>query len=285
MKRLLFTFALFVFALYTTNIKAQNLSNSGFENWSMVGFPTMTDTIDQEMPDNWTPMVSMFGLIFGGEPIEVYKSTDSHTGSYAAKFKINQNGNGGDLMSLSQTNARPDQMRFWYKKSLPSDTVNIMVGFGKYNAALDTTEMIGMGQGYLVNIETSYAEAIMPITFMTNDTPDSMMVWIDYTSGTPGGEFLIDDITFTTIGMEETSAAADFNVYPNPATDAVTIEHTSIENAQYSIYSISGQEVLSGELNETALSTTIDLNELQPGMYLLKVNSGDEIYTERIIVR
>lgn len=63
---------------------------------------------------------------------------------------------------------------------------------------------------------------------------------------------------------------AEIEIYPNPATDFLTFKN--IENQQISIYNFNGQKVLSTKI--TAENSTIDISQLNAGIYLLKSDDG-----------
>ncbi|ANW95221.1 hypothetical protein AXE80_02495 [Wenyingzhuangia fucanilytica] len=83
--------------------------------------------------------------------------------------------------------------------------------------------------------------------------------------------------TFTEAGSlsNELISAAEFNVYPNPVEDVVTIQNVDVISA--SIIGVTGKVVLSATTN------TVDLSSLSSGVYLLKVTTDNNIYVERII--
>jgi hypothetical protein len=62
----------------------------------------------------------------------------------------------------------------------------------------------------------------------------------------------------------------DISVYPNPATDYVTVKTTG--NGKYTVYDVFGRVFMSGNL---APETKLDLSMLTPGLYLLK--AGEQI--------
>lgn len=78
-------------------------------------------------------------------------------------------------------------------------------------------------------------------------------------------EFYIYD---PTIGIEE--EAAEFVVYPNPTNSNVTIRTKTFRNSQYTVTTVLGREVLSGQVN--SVKTEIDLSEFDSGVYLFKMN-------------
>ena len=91
----------------------------------------------------------------------------------------------------------------------------------------------------------------------------------------------IDDITLHRVynGTPENSIAT-FSIFPNPASDAVRVEHTKTVD-YYEIYSITG--TLIGR-RETGTSTfDIDLNDLPKGIYLINIWCYGVVQTKRIL--
>jgi hypothetical protein len=70
----------------------------------------------------------------------------------------------------------------------------------------------------------------------------------------------------------------DFTVSPNPTESRLHVS-LSDENATYEIINYLGQEVKKGKLNQDG----IDVNELNSGMYFLKVNSNQKSVSKKFI--
>ncbi len=68
------------------------------------------------------------------------------------------------------------------------------------------------------------------------------------------------------------------SLYPNPATNLINI-HGDFENAIYSIFSISGQLMSNGILEQMGNYQQIDISKLSKGMYVLKVNHSSGCWT------
>jgi polyhydroxybutyrate depolymerase len=68
--------------------------------------------------------------------------------------------------------------------------------------------------------------------------------------------------------IEETSGA-HLNVYPNPCTTKITITTNDDEDISYQIYSLLGTQLRAGRL--TSRQQNIDLSDLAPNIYLLKI--------------
>lgn len=90
--------------------------------------------------------------------------------------------------------------------------------------------------------------------------------------------WLIDHIRlieYTLMGSVNDLRKIDFGIFPNPVQDQLHL--TISDNTQlksYSIYSISGVQIINCDLSEGE-AYTIDVSELKNGMYLLEVNDID----------
>ena len=72
------------------------------------------------------------------------------------------------------------------------------------------------------------------------------------------------------------------NIYPNPASDKVIIETPDIPNQRYlSVYNLSGQEILKQTIIET--KTILDISNLDPGLYIIKVMDEQGVRVGKII--
>jgi choice-of-anchor B domain-containing protein len=81
-------------------------------------------------------------------------------------------------------------------------------------------------------------------------------------------------------GIKNNSGTSSFAVYPNPATQIVTIE--AVGSFSYALFNQLGQSVRSGKNNQQ--KTTIDLNGLAKGVYFIEIQSGKEKLRKKLIV-
>ncbi len=96
-----------------------------------------------------------------------------------------------------------------------------------------------------------------------------------------------DGVTFqnwvVTVSVENGVAAdseLSVSVYPNPASELVTIENA--ENANVIIYNIIGKEVFRSVSNSKVY--TVSLNQLSKGTYLVAVQKGNQQVTKKLSV-
>ncbi|HKC69606.1 MAG TPA: T9SS type A sorting domain-containing protein, partial [Bacteroidia bacterium] len=88
--------------------------------------------------------------------------------------------------------------------------------------------------------------------------------------------------TVTNVGIASVSAPKNVNIYPNPASSFITVE-ADAKITLIEVYDISGKVIISE--NPSAVSYTIQLNGVEPGVYFLKTEKNSQISIQKIIVR
>ena len=85
------------------------------------------------------------------------------------------------------------------------------------------------------------------------------------------------------IGIEEYSERSRINIYPNPAhtTFTISLDGLNIENGKLNIYDVTGREVYSDILRNTKYEIQ---STFSAGVYLVKVQAGDRVVTEKVVV-
>ena len=98
--------------------------------------------------------------------------------------------------------------------------------------------------------------------------------------------FVVDEGDVST-GMENNIAVALKSIYPNPASDQVSIqlEAKNLLNATLALTDLVGHEVVvrSVVLNPGNQVLTLDVSELPAGIYLLRLENGGMIKTEKLV--
>ena len=79
-------------------------------------------------------------------------------------------------------------------------------------------------------------------------------------------------------GIEE-KTKQELAIFPNPATDIITVK-TAYDSAQFTVYSITGKQVLKGFLN-----SKIDVSSLPNGIYQLEIKEGNNVSVGEFVVR
>jgi hypothetical protein len=83
------------------------------------------------------------------------------------------------------------------------------------------------------------------------------------------------------LGLDE-NTQFEYAMYPNPASNAVTVE-TTAPNSEAVIYGVNGQ-ILVTQQNTTA-TFTLNVSELADGMYWLKVSSSEGSVTKQLLIK
>jgi len=87
-----------------------------------------------------------------------------------------------------------------------------------------------------------------------------------------------------TIGIEEASENGfDINVYPNPASEQLCIELPDLSDYQVAIYTLPGKSVQTCKSNH-AKTVFINIADLAPGMYLVKIGNTQTSVVKRIVI-
>jgi len=100
-----------------------------------------------------------------------------------------------------------------------------------------------------------------------------------------------DEITINlgSVSVQEIDAASLINVYPNPASENLTISASQVDgNVTVKFYSLTGQLVKNEVLNHTngSFQQTISINEMSEGLYLVEILSEKGLLqATRVVVR
>ncbi|MBP9932268.1 MAG: T9SS type A sorting domain-containing protein [Chitinophagaceae bacterium] len=90
--------------------------------------------------------------------------------------------------------------------------------------------------------------------------------------------------TLITTGTEQLVLSGDFKVYPNPANAHLTIESSKSNIDMIEMYDIRGTRIIFREFESAQHLVKLDLN-CSPGIYLLKITSGNNIKSLKVIVK
>jgi hypothetical protein len=92
------------------------------------------------------------------------------------------------------------------------------------------------------------------------------------------------------VGIEEVASAADFRVYPNPATDRVTFDYTlaSSENVVIEMVDMVGNIVKVqnlGNMSAGANQSQITLDGIAAGIYMVNFKAGNSVSVSKLTVK
>ena len=94
---------------------------------------------------------------------------------------------------------------------------------------------------------------------------------------------MLDDFMEPTTSVSEIDPL-DLRIYPNPATDYVTVVSSDAHLDHVRIYNMHGQLVIEQSGQELG-RTQLDVASLSPGMYVIEISSGDKISTQKLQIQ
>jgi len=78
--------------------------------------------------------------------------------------------------------------------------------------------------------------------------------------------------------------ANEISIYPNPATNCVTLEFNEVIISKIEIYAITGEQIGVYEINNDII--TLDVSNFAKGLYFIKsIGINNEIYTDKILIQ
>lgn len=279
------------------------------ENWRTYNtgiFPP----VQCEAPATWFGLDSL--VIFGGQLIgpggtyvkQIFKSTDAHSGSFAArldtksqdtlgmvpgilanvKFEVTGIPDPNDpFASLSYTggtfvSTRVPSLDAWVKYTpVGGDSAGLQV-LAVLDGASTTGEDSVVGEGFLIIPQaiTSYVNVNIPIDYVDPNVVPNKLVIIAISSINEvihdGSMLFLDDVTFSGLSVKNTVAKAQqVKVYPNPVANTLHLT-TSLNGAHtFSAYNLIGQQVATQTFTGTA---TVDVSALAQGSYIYTISNA-----------
>jgi hypothetical protein len=281
---------------------AQNL-NGGMETWQnyVVGLFPPTQL---EKPAGWRcpdSLICALGpLIVPGGSFgkQLYKTTDRHGGSFAARLKTRDQDtlgvvpgimtNAQILVDISNQSysfsggaaigARVDTVKAWVKY-LPKngDTAAMVVSAVIKGAGANGDDSIVGGGIVMISGSGSYYEIAAAVDYIDAVTqPDAIQVTFFSSFDVPqdSSELYVDDVSAVgPAGISYLYTGEDFNFYPNPVHNLVYLSSKLYEPLSYVLYNAaSGQVVYKTSFRQ---SGTADISSLAAGIYLYQVKTGN----------
>ena len=301
---------------------AQNLPNSGFENWTN---PTT--------PDGWT--IKYEGIVNGLLPLSFAfgaKTMDAHSGNYALKvnpailpigegftlpgivqlgavgtFNLDMNAITGlmnldfsnvnldDLMQLRELVATgyplseaPSEVKFWYR-FLPdgNDVVRVNVVATQWNSMTNIPEIVASGTATIEETSLQYQQMNVAMS-QSGASPicDTIRVFIIVggINASVSSEFFIDDFSlkFNTWGISD-HYESRLLIYPNPTKHYFKVGMVDDQVENYlEVLDGYGKLVLRAE--NVTLNDQISTSNLMPGVYFVRLVQNNRALSSKLII-
>lgn len=106
-------------------------------------------------------------------------------------------------------------------------------------------------------------------------------------SNRPIVDVVMDSVRVTYLHLDTKAITkanlSNFNIYPNPASGQINIELENVGQAKITLMDVLGNEVYSITSNSTLMK--VDVSTYSKGIYFVKVESGNRISSEKIIIQ
>ncbi len=264
-KSSLLTFLMAASIAGTVNAQKQS-PDAGFENWVSAG--------SAENPSGWSSLNNFENYRV---PIMSFKTTDTHTGTYALRltsltaivpppFGTNKlepvTGfvflGGADMRNPGITYTdRPEVMRAFVKGTIVSGgCATITASLRKWNLHTHSRDQVGQAMYFMTASAAGYTEISIPFIYSLSDIPDTLEIKITAADIGIGGkvmagnELFIDDISFTNpSAITKKPIKEEPVVNISPVTEADNITFSSVEKINtIEIYNVLGENFYSSPL-------------------------------------
>ncbi|MDO9154346.1 MAG: T9SS type A sorting domain-containing protein [Paludibacter sp.] len=287
-----FTIVLTVLVALAITTNGQ-IPNSGFENWTTVG--------SYENPTGW----ATWNSYAAGPFYSCTKSSDHYpasVGNYSIRLENNTSLTqltGGLGMAMTDTFAYPFQPAFpisghptslcGYYKYMPQNSDTMWIRIILFNNG-----SIVMDEQITYNATAStWTPFTIPFDTYTNADSAAILISAFLPQGaTPvpyGNSVLyVDNLNFDSFiasVSEQTSVNTAFSLYPNPASDIVTLNINNANNADLTlnIYNVIGTLVKSEILKQ--YNRQINIGDLCDGIYMVEIKTKEWTKKQKLIIQ
>lgn len=206
-------------------------------------------------------------------------NSDAFEGTYCAVSKSGMSYGSNSTLTLSLNAVTNDSISFYRRFS---------VGNGWYG----TNEFRFYIDGNIVeslSSNTSWSRASFPIS------AGSHTLKFEYYCGAYGGNAGVAAIDYVNFPMDgemgpltiEENGMGILGVYPNPASEQVTITLPETDNKGYTLalFDLNGNRILTRNISGTENGYTLNVKHLASGAYILSVFNDEHVYTGKVIKR
>ena len=301
------------FLLFHSGYSQQQIPNGDLENWYN---EPVSGTHNYDQPgtgptDNWLTTLNELASVpapIGPGPVTVFKTTDAHGGTYAAKL-VSQNFTmfpsdifipgmlGTCQMVMTENRAllgracaacKPLKFTGYFKyEPVNGDSAAAVVLLSKWNTITKHRDTLGVGFFLIKEAVSQYTKFEIPVYYFTSEIEsDSISVLcvasagfnaVSFTQGKgqAGTTLYIDDLALEYASGIAQSLMPEVGVktYPNPAHGLLNVELSKqVKNGVFEIYNTSGR--LAGSEPCTLLKNSVTVEGLPAGTYSFRLDEG-----------
>jgi len=308
-------FALILFAFISMSGITQSIYNGGLENWDSIHSSSTATYWWQPSHEgyNWLGTLDTLAglpLSAGGPgPITVFRTTDSYSGTYAAKLVSNSMNlgvtifipgmlgtavmdmvGGRAIIGNSCPGCKPLHFKGYYKfEPVGEDSCAVVAVVSKWNSETHKRDTIAFGRMVQHSPVSTYTPFDIELIYGLSAIPDSLsflmvasagfnVINFMGSQGNNGSTMYVDEVSLEYPAGIEQSLMPDVGVkvYPNPATEQITVELSDkVENGRLEVYTMDGKSTATYKLKE--VKTTLQVKSLTPGTYYFKLLERDHL--------
>jgi hypothetical protein len=232
------------------------------------------------------------------EPNSLLKLTDSYRGQYAIKLTTAPSSGGPSSANpASVCNGRYTNNGTVGRPF--TNTVDTLMGYYKYATSFSDSAAISVslkkngafvgGAFMLLSAKSTYTQFKLP--FQTTTTPDTIIIELmsskhPTTTLSIGSELTLDEVQLASAPLNtglNTLLMDDhrLTIYPNPASNAFTIENLT-SSADVYVYNLQGKEILHLLVKD---GKGIDCSSLNAGLYycVVKDTESNKVFSSKFI--
>ena len=293
---------LFILQIFIFNSFAQQIPNNSFETWSG-GEPDSWGTSNQNLPIIGTIItvskdVADPQLGSASAKLSVVKVDIPFVGTYKipgaltlGKLNVDLNNQMASVSGGSPFTGKPLKLTGYFKyQPVNNDKCFFSLWLFRWvNGAKDT---LGIGAINSSASANSWTRFEVPIYYTKEGTPDSVNILflnsnpldgLDHT----GTAMWIDNLSFDygTVGIESITTANGIQIYAEPDARQLILSSAfgKQENLDISLFNMSGIETRHWNLSMQQSTERLDINNLSPGTYLIRIASGNRLIDTRKI--
>ncbi|MFT5751089.1 MAG: bacillolysin, partial [Dokdonia sp.] len=237
------------------------------------------------------------GWADGGGDSFRYSGGRSYEGSYSIRIRDNSNSSVMTLSNVDLTGYNNVEVDFFF---FPNSMENGEDFWLQYNSGSGWVTVASYVRGTDFNNNTFYNATVTldsgsysfpsnaQFRFRCDASNNADRIYIDavtITANAPAtltGDGIVALSTpqgFTNLNVDENEFEGEIQLYPNPTNGLLNIEMIDANATMtYRIVNLLGQQVKQGTLTES-----IDVSNLQAGMYIIEINDGEDVVNERFI--